>query len=130
MTPNLAMYIRIARHHIHGTPLGEENRMEQQRASAIEEFQIYLARKIDISIRRELFVPANCCWDDATGTTVQFSVDGHNFLLAWQNEGCHLFLEADGNRVPLAMLPDEDRQPFTDHLLVAIGDALGRANLP
>lgn len=120
------MYIRIARHHIDGTPLDEEHRIDQQRASAIEEFQIYIARNMDISIRMELFVPANWCWDDATGATVQFSVDGQSFLLAQQNEGCQLFQEVNGSKVPLAMLPDQDREQFTDHFLVEIDDALRR----
>jgi hypothetical protein len=31
--------------------------------------------------------------------------------------------------VPLALLPDQDMQQFTDHLLVAIGDALDRTSL-
>ena len=115
---------------IDGTPLDEENRIEQQRASAIEEFQIYLVRKMDISIRMELLVPANWYWDDAIGASVQFSVDGHSFLLAQQNGGCHLFLEADGNKVPLAVLPDQDRQQFTDRLLVEIGDVLERTMVP
>ena len=130
VTPNLARYIRIARHRIFGTPLDEENRIEEQRASAIEEFQIYIARKIDISIRMELFVPANWCWDDATGASVQFSVDGHSFVLAQQKDGCHLFLEADGSKIPLAVLPDQDRQQFTDRLLIEISDALERTSLP
>lgn len=130
MTPNLARYIRIARHHIYGTPLDEENRIEQQRASAIEEFQIYLARKMDISIRMELFVPANWYWDDATGATVQFSVDGQSFFLALQNGGCHLFLDVEGDKVEIAKLPDQERQQFTDHLLVAIGDAVEPTSRP
>ena len=129
MTPNLAMHIRIARHHIDGTTLDEEDRIEQQRTSAIEELQIYIARNMDISICMELFVPANWCCDDATGASVQFSVDGQSFLLAQQNEGYHLFQEVNGSKVPLAMLPDENRQQFTDHLLVEIGDALERARL-
>jgi hypothetical protein len=130
LTPNLARYIQIARHHIYGTPLDEETRIEQHRTSAIEELQIYIARKMDISIRMELFVPANWCWDDATGASVQFSVNGQSFLLVQQNGGCHLFLEADGSKIPLAVLPDQDRQQFTDHLLVEIADALDRTSLP
>ena len=105
-------------------PLGEADWIEQQRTSAIEELQTYIARKMDISIRMELLVPANWYWDDATGASVQFSVDGHSFVLAQQKDGCHLFLEADGSKIPLAVLPDQDRQQFTDHLLVEIGDAL------
>ena len=130
MTPNRARYIQIARHNINGTPLDEANRIDQQRASAIEELQIYLARKMDISIRMELFVPANWDCDDATGATVRFSVDSQSFLLAYQSERCHLFKEVNGSKVPLAVLPDQDRQQFTDHLLVAIGDALEPTNLP
>jgi hypothetical protein len=129
MTPKLARYIGIARHHIDGTPPDEEHWIDQQRASAIEKFQIYIARNMDISICMELFVPANWCCDDATGASVQFSVDGQSFLLAQQNEGYHLFQEVNGSKVPLAMLPDENRQQFTDHLLVEIGDALERARL-
>ena len=128
MTSNLARYIQIARHHIYGTPLDKEARMEQQRVSAIEDFQTYIVQKLDISVRRELFVPANWYWDDAIGASVQFSVDDHSFVLAHQNERCHLFLEANGGKLPLALLPDQDRQQFTDHLLVAIGDALERTN--
>ena len=128
MTPKLAMYIRIARHHIDGTPLDEEDRIEQQRTRAIEEFQVYIARRIDFSIRLEVMSPAN--WSsDETGTSVRFSGDGQSFLLARQNGSCHLFLEAGGNKIPLAMLLDEDKQ-FADYFLIEIGDALARKVLP
>jgi hypothetical protein len=129
MTAKLARYIRIARHHIHGIPLLEEDRIDQQKISAIEDLQTYVVRKIDISVRRELFVPANWYWDDAIGATVQFSVDGQSFLLAQKEEDGGLFHEVNGDKVLLAMLPDQDRKRFTDHLLVAIGDALERASL-
>lgn len=129
MTPKLGMYIRIARHHMDGTPIDDEDRIDQQRTSSIEEFQVYIARRMDILVRMEVFSPANWFWD-ATGPAVQFSVDGHSFLLAQQNGGCHLFLEAEGNKVSLAVLPDQDRQLFTDHFLVEIGDALERNVLP
>jgi hypothetical protein len=130
MTPNLARYVRIARHHIHGTPLDEESRIEQQRISAIEDLQTYVVRKIDISVRMELFVSANWYWDDTIGASVQFSIDGQSFLLAPQEEGCRLFQEVNGSNVFIAMLPDRDRQQLTDHLLVALGDALERTSLP
>ena len=87
-------------------------------------------RKMDVSIRIELLVPANWCWDDAIGPSVQFSLDGQSFLLAQQSEICHLFLDADRSKIPLAVLPDRDRQQFTDHLLVEIGDALEGTSLP
>jgi len=108
------MYIRIARHHIDGTPIDEEDRIDQQRTSAIEEFQVYIARRIDILIRMELFFQANWFWD-AAGPAVRFSVDGNTFFMAQQNESCHLFLEADKEKIPLKMLSDQDRQQFTDH---------------
>ena len=108
MTQNLARYIQIARRHIYGTPLDEEARMEQQRVSAIEDFQTYIVRKMDISVRRELFVASNWSWDDDAGATVRFYVDGQSFVLAHQNERCHLFLEVNGSKVPLALLPDQD----------------------
>jgi hypothetical protein len=57
-------------------------------------------------------------------------VDGQSFVLAHQNERCNLFLEVNGSKVPLALLPDQDMQLFTDHLVVAIGDALERTSLP
>ena len=129
MTPNLARYIRIARHHVQGTPLDDESRIEQQRISAVEDLQTYVVRKIDISVRMELFVSANWYWDDAIGASVQFSIDGQSFLLALQEEGCRLFHELNGEKVLLTVLRDQDRQQFTDHLLVAIGDALERASL-
>ena len=130
MTPNLARYIQIARHRIYGTPLDEENQIEQQRVSAIEDFQMYIFQKMDISVRRELFVDSSWSWDDAIGASVQFSVDGRNFFLALQNGGCRLFLELEGDKVELAKLPDQDRQQFTDHLLVAIGDVVEPTTLP
>ena len=126
MTQNLARYIQIARHHIYGTPLDEEARMEQQRVSAVEDFQTYIFQKMDISVRRELFVASNWSWGDDAGATVRFYVDGQSFVLAHQNERCNLFLEMNGSKVPLALLPDQNRQQFTDYLLVAIGDALER----
>ena len=128
MTPKLAMYIRIAHHHIDGTPLDEKDRIEQQRIRAIEEFQVYIARRIDFSIRLEVMSPANWSWEPS-GTSVRFSVDGQSFLLAQQNGGCLFFLEAGENKIPLAVLSDEDKQ-FADYFLVEIGDALARTNLP
>ena len=104
--------------------------MEQQRVSAIEDFQINIFQRLDISVRRELFVPANWRWDEATGASVQFSVDGHNFLLALQSGACHLFWEVEGDEVEIAKLPDQDRQQFTDHLLVAIADVVEPTTLP
>lgn len=127
MTQNLARYIQIARHHIYGTPLDEEARMEQQRVSAIEDFQTYMVQKLDISVRRELFVASSWSWDDEAGATVRFYVDGQSFVLAHQNDRCNLFREVNGSKVPLSLLPDQNRQQFTDHLLVAIGDALDHA---
>jgi len=79
------MFIRIARHHVDATPLDKEDRIDQQRTSAIERFQVYIARRIDILIRMELFAQANWFWD-ATGPAVRFSVDGQNFLLGQQKE--------------------------------------------
>ncbi len=70
MTPNLARYIQIARRRMYGTPLDEEARMEQQRVSAVEDFQTYIVQKMDVSVRMELFVPSNWSWDDA-GATVR-----------------------------------------------------------
>ena len=130
MTQNLARYIQIARHHIYGTPLDEEARMEQQRVSAVEDFQTYIFQKMDISVRRELFVASNWSWGDDAGATVRFYVDGQSFVLAHQNDRCNVFLEVNGSKLALALLPDRDMQQFTDHLLVEIGDALERTILP
>jgi hypothetical protein len=69
-------------------------------------------------------------WDDAIGASVQFSVDGHSFFLALQNGGCRLFWEMEGDKVEIAKLPDQDRQQFTDHLLVAIGNVVEPTTLP
>ena len=129
MTTDLARYIRIARHHVRGTPLDEESRIDQQKISAIEELQTYVVRKIDPSVRGELFAPAKWYWDDAIGASVQFSIDGQRFFLVQQDEGCRLFHELNGDKVLLTVLPDQDRQRLTDHLLVAIGDALERPRL-
>ena len=129
MTQNLARYIQIARHHLYGTPLNEDARIEQQRVSAIEDFQTYIVRKIDVSVRMELFVPSSWSWDDDAGATVRFYVDDQSFVLAHPNERCHLFLEVRGGKLPLAQLPDQDMRQFTDHLLVEIGDALERTSL-
>ena len=130
MTQNLARYIQIARHHIYGTPLDEEARLEQERVSAVEDFQTYIVQKLDVSVRMELFVPSNWSWDEDAGATVRFYVDGRSFVLAHQNEHCNLFLEVNGDKVLITVLPDQDKQQFTDHLLVAIGDAFERTDLP
>ncbi len=129
MTQNLARYIQIARHHIYGTPLDEEARMEQQRVSAIEDFQTYMVQKLDISVRRELFVASSWSWDDDAGATVRFYVDDQSFVLAHRDDRCNLFFEVNGSKVPLLLLPDQNRQQFTDHLLVAIADTLESASL-
>ena len=104
--------------------------MEQHRVSAIEDFQTYMVQKLDISVRRELFVAPSWSWDDDAGATVRFYVDDQSFVLAHRDDRCNLFLEMNGSKVPLALLPDQDRQQFTDHLLVEIADALERTSLP
>ncbi len=43
---------------------------------------------------------------------------------------CHLFWEVEGDKVEIAKLPDQDRQQFTDHLLVAIADVVEPTTLP
>ncbi len=126
MTQNLARYIQIARHHIYGTPLDEEARMEQQRVGAIEDLQTYIVQKMDISARRALFGASSWSWDDDAGATVRFYVDDQSFVLAHRHDRCNLFLEVNGSKLPLALLPDLDSQLFTDHLLVTIADALER----
>jgi len=54
-----------------GTPGDEEDRIRQERACAIEKFQIYIARRIDIVVRMELFDRANWFWY-TTGPAVRF----------------------------------------------------------
>lgn len=78
-------------------------------------------------MRRELFVVSSRSWDDEAGATVRFYVDDQSFVLGHRYDRCNLFLEVDGSKVPLSLLPDQNRQQFTDHLLVAIGDALDHA---
>ena len=107
-----------------------KDRIEQQKISAIEDLQTYVVRKIEPAVRGELFASAKWSWDNAIGASVQFSIEGQIFLLTQQDEGCRLLHELNGNKVLLTVLPDQDRQRLTDHLLVAIGDALERATLP
>jgi len=102
--------------------MSEEAATSEKEQRELDDFKVYLAGKIDLSIRCELFIPAEWSWSEM-GCSVHFSVDEKSFELCHQDQECRLFAKGSGNSKLLAILPSEDSQ-FTDRLLVTIGDAL------
>jgi hypothetical protein len=62
MTPTLARFIQLARHRILGTELSKDVAADVQHADAIDAFKQFLARKIDLNIRLELFSEPQWQW--------------------------------------------------------------------
>jgi hypothetical protein len=122
MTPKLTNYVNVARHNLYGLPMSEEAAKSEKEQRELDEFRIYLAGKIDLSIRCELFIPAEWSWSEM-GCSVHFSVDEKSFELCHRGQECRLLDNGNGDSKLLAILPSEDSQ-FTDRLLVTIGDAL------
>jgi len=58
MSPLLRNAINLARNRLYGTTLTQQELDDQRRQAEIDEFKMYLARKIDVDIRLELFLPA------------------------------------------------------------------------
>ncbi len=121
MTPTLERFIRLARSRITGTPLSPEEIADTHKQEEIEQFKIYLVRKVRLDVRWELF--AERIWDrNEEGCLLEFAVDGRVFLLQQIGKECKLTHQVRGQHVMLELLADD--QQFEDRLLVAVGDAL------
>ena len=118
MTPELARYIRVARNQIYGTPIDEE---AERRSVALQAFRGFLARKIELEVRFELFHETS--WQsDAGGCSLRFSVDEQQFLLLQRGKECELYQGAQTKMALLAVLADDEA--FQDRFLIAIDDCL------
>ena len=118
MRPELARYIRLARNRMYGTPIDEE---AEKHSVALQDFQTFLARKIKLEVRFELF--HETVWQsNAEGCSLQFSVDERQFLLVQSGGQCELYRRSGRKTTPLVVLPDNET--FEDRLLIAIDDAL------
>jgi len=122
LTKELALFVRQARQRLSGVPLDEKDRLSDEQAKHIEDFKLYLARKVALALRLELFLPATWSWHQ-TGPGARFAVDARNFLLVQHNLDCQLFLETNERQVLLTILRDADAQ-FEDRLVVTIGDVV------
>jgi hypothetical protein len=126
MTPALARFIRLARNRIYGTQLSEQAAAHIQRAEAIEEFKLFLARKIDLNVRFELYSKTEWQWSP-DGSSLAFTVDSHRFVLQQIEGGCKILHRVEGQDVLLTSLADDGQ--FEDRLLIPIDDAFpGRLN--
>jgi len=122
MTESLATYIDRARLNLHDAWTGEFflGESEQRELTC---FKCFIASKIGLFIRTELFPLANWFWNPS-GCSVQFMVEGRFFrLVQEQNDETHLLIDKDGRFEMLLGLPDADRR-FEDQLLVAIGNEI------
>ncbi len=121
MTPNLARYIRLARNRVEGTVLSDEERADAEREEDILRFKQYLAARICIDLRLELFIERK--WErNAQGCSLQFVVDDYIFLLQQSGSGCKLFQCNNEQLFSLTLLEDDDQ--FEDRLLIAIDNAM------
>jgi hypothetical protein len=124
MTEKLATYIDRARLNLQDAWTGEDffGESEQRELTC---FKCFIASKIDLFVRAELFPLANWFWRP-TGCSVQFMVENRFFRLAQeQNNETHLLIDKDGKFETLLSLSDVDRR-FEDQLLVAIGNEIER----
>jgi len=122
MTEKLATYIDRARLNQHDAWTGEYflGESEQRELTC---FKCFIASKIDLFVRVELFPLANWLWSPS-GCFVQFKVEGRSFRLVHeQNDETHLLIDKDGRFEMLLSLPDADRR-FEDQLLIAIGNEI------
>lgn len=118
MTPELARYIRLARNHLLGTPINEE---DEKHAVALDQFKLFLARRIELQIRFELF--SQTVWQGGPeGCSLQFTVDNQRYLLAEKGKKYELLRQTDAEKIVLAVL--EDDTEFQDRVLIAIDDAI------
>jgi hypothetical protein len=123
MRAELEQKIQEARERLGLGALTAEQRAEQERTQAMDEFKIFLAGRIEPWTRIELLMGAEYFWGQ-TGPAVRFGVDNHVFLLARCGDDAGLFVEeAAGERRELVRLAADDPQ-FDDRLLAGIGDAL------
>lgn len=126
MSPSLEKAIRLARHRQQGLRLTEDEMAKEARKQAIMNFEIFVAERIPFRIHRELFESAAWNWD-GEAASVEFGVDEHQFRLLQIMPGCQLLLCDRGTQVPIAFIAD-DRELFSDRLLIAIDDILQKSN--
>jgi hypothetical protein len=97
MRAELEQKIQEARERLGLGALTAEQRAEQERTQAMDEFKIFLAGRIEPWTRAELLMGAEYFWEQ-TGSAVRFGVDNHVFLLTRCGDDAGLFVEeAAGN---------------------------------
>ena len=122
MNEILAVFIDRARLNLHDTRT-KENYPSEGENRELSCFKCFLASKIDIFVRSELYLLANWLWRP-TGCSVQFMLEGQFFrLLQQQDDETHLFRDKDEKSELLLVVSHDDRR-FKDQLRVAIGDAI------
>jgi len=126
MRAELEQKIQKARERLGLETLTRDQRAEQERTEALDDFKVFLAGRIDFWTQAELFIGAEYFWE-ANSPAVRFSVDTQIFVLVRSEEGARLLVEdAVNKRRELVRLAADDIR-FEDWLLVGIGDSLRRS---
>jgi hypothetical protein len=89
MTPTLARFICLARNRVCGTPLDEKAAADAQQAEAIDKFKLFLAKRVRLEVRIDLFSVSTWEWT-SNGCFLKFEVDGHVFVLRQNGPNCKL----------------------------------------
>jgi hypothetical protein len=124
MTPTLARFVRLARNRIYGTVLSEQERADANQAELISEFKLFLAKRVQLDVRLELYSEESEWLYSPDGCSFQFAIDQHTFVLRQSERVCSLLLREGGEDLAVALIADDDQ--FEDSLLVAIDDAIRR----
>lgn len=114
MNSELALMIAQARHRVAGDPVDEA---AVASAKALDDFRQYLSAKVQLTVRLELLADCKFVLDEDR-PTVQFAIDGSNFVLTREFQGC--ILSSGGASIKI-----EDEQ-FEDYLLWAISELMKR----
>ena len=126
MRQELERRMREARRRLEGGVPTEDERVEAAQRQAIEDFQVFLAQRIDLTTRLELLLGADYFWHE-TGPAVRFELDGRLFVLAQGDDAiCRLWEKTENAAPDMAsganLLPGDAQ--FEDRLLVALYSTL------
>jgi hypothetical protein len=100
--------------------LSNEERLEHDRTRAIEDFKLYLQRRLTMATRAELLRAGEFVWQPS-GAALRLRIEDHEFLLARSGDGCRLIDKNQGTEWGYLADGDED---FEDRLLAVIGDVV------
>lgn len=120
MRDGLRELIDEARQRLGLRGLSNEERLEHDRTRAIEDFKLYLQRRLTMATRAELLRAGQFVWQPS-GAALRLRIDDHDFLLARGEDGCRLIDGTEGTEWAYLADGDED---FEDRLLVVIGDVV------